>query len=81
MARIKGLPAEKAGLWTRAAYSYTKRKYGRVMESLKITAHSTPLLRGVAKMEQAQQAIIKDLDPVLVSLAEVKAATMIGCPF
>ena len=82
MARIKGVPPEKAGLWTRVAYWYTKRKFGRVMESLKITAHSPQLLRGIGKMEMAQAAILKNnSQAALVGLAEIKVATMVGCPF
>jgi hypothetical protein len=68
-------------LWTRIAYWYTKRSFGRLMETVKITAHSTPLLRGVGKMEMAQKALLKSVDPVLVTLAEVKVAMMVGCPF
>jgi hypothetical protein len=81
MARIQGVPAEKAGLWTRIAYWYTKRSFGRLMEAVKITAHNPQLLRGVGKMEMAQKALLKSVDPVLVTLAELKVAMMVGCPF
>lgn len=81
MARIEGVPPERAGLWTRIAYWYIKRSYGRLMEIVKITAHNTRLLRGVGQMETAQKALLKSVDPVLVTLAELKVAMMVGCPF
>jgi len=80
MARIKGVEARDASLFTRIAYWFTKRKMGRVPETLKITALSSRLLRGVGEMEMAQAAL-KSVDPVLVALAEMKVATMVGCPF
>ena len=80
MARIEGVEPKNASLFTRLAYWYTKRNFGHVMEGVKITAHSPKLLRGVGRMEMAQ-AKLKSVDPVLVALAEVKVATMIGCPF
>ena len=80
MARIDGVQPKDAGLVARFAYWFTKRNFGRVMETVKITAHSPRLLRGVGQMEMAQQKL-KSVDPVVVALAEIKVATMIGCPF
>ena len=80
MARIEGVQPKDAGLFVRLAYWFTKRRFHRVMEPVKITAHSPKLLRGVAQMEMAQ-AKLKSVDPTLVALAEIKAATMVGCPF
>jgi hypothetical protein len=81
LARIEGVPPNKAGLFARIAYWYTKRSFGRVMETVKITAHNTRLLRGVGQMEMAQKALLKSINPALVTLAEVKVAMMVGCPF
>ena len=81
MARIQGVPPNKAGLFARIAYWYTKKTLGRLIDAVTITAHSTPLLKGVAKMESAQKAILKSANPALVTLAEVKVAMMVGCPF
>jgi hypothetical protein len=50
------------------------------MEGVKIAAHSPTLLRSVARMEMAQ-AKLRAVDPALVALAEIKVATLIGCPF
>ena len=79
-ARIEGVPPKEAGLIARLAYWFTKRKFGHVMEAVKITAHSPRLLRAIGQMEMAQQKL-KSVDPVLVVLAEIKVATMVGCPF
>ena len=80
MARIEGVSEKDAGLVARIAYWFTKRSFGRVMETVKITAHSPRLLRGVGQMEMAQQKL-KSVDHALVALAEIKVATLIGCPF
>lgn len=80
MARIAGVEPKGAGLFTRFAYWFTKRSWGRVMDAVKVTAHSPRLLRGIGQMEMAQ-AKLKSVDPVLVALAEIKVATMVGCPF
>jgi hypothetical protein len=80
MARIKGVEPRDASLFTRVVYWFTKRKLRRVPETLKITALSSRLLRGVGEMEMAQAAL-KSVDPILVALAEIKVAAMVGCPF
>lgn len=80
MARIEGVPEKDAGLFARFAYWFTKRSFGRVMETVKITAHSPRLLRGTGQMEMAQHKL-RSVDRSLVALAEIKTATMIGCPF
>lgn len=80
MARIEGVQEKDAGVVARIAYWFTKRSFGRVLEAVKITAHSPRLLRAIGQMEMAQQKL-KSVDPVLVALAEIKVAKMIGCPF
>ena len=70
----------RAGLFARFVFRYSKRKYGRVLDSLPITAHSSALFRGAVDMEKAQQRL-HAVDPKLVALAEIKAATIIGCPY
>ena len=81
MARLKGVPANKANFFTRIAYWYTKKSLGKLIDAVTITAHSTPVLKGMAKMESAQKALMKSSNPALITLAEVKVATMVGCPF
>ncbi len=80
MARISGLEAHEAGWLTRLAYWFTKRKLGRVIMPVKIHAHHPGLLRGLARMEMAQEAA-KTVDPALKTLLGVRVAMRIGCPF
>lgn len=80
MARIRGVEANEAGLLTRFLYWMTKRKVGRVILPFKIAAHQPRLLFAVSGMEMGQQAL-KSFDAKLKVLAEIKAATLIGCPF
>ena len=80
MARIPGVEANQAGLVTRFLYWMTRRKVGRVIMPLKITAHQPRLLVAVGGMEMGQQAL-RTFDAKLKALAEIKAATLVGCPF
>ena len=80
MARIEGIADEQANLLTRGLYHAVRGKLGRVPEPLRITAHQGRLLVAVGDMEMAQEAM-HSVDPVVKSLAEIKAATLIGCPF
>lgn len=80
MARIPGAEPAKAGLIGRMIYWAVKRKIGRVVEPIRITAHHPALLRALAHMEQAQAGADTVPGP-LKALASLKVATMIGCPF
>jgi len=80
MARIEGIDGPRANLFTRLLYSQVRRKFGRVPEPLRITAHHPRLLAGLGGMEMAQEAM-RDVDPVLKALAGIKTAMLIGCPF
>ena len=80
MARIAGVEPERAGWFVRFVYWMVRRKVGRVVVPVKITAHHTRLLRSLGEMEAGQLAA-RSVDAGLKSLASVKAATLIGCPF
>jgi hypothetical protein len=80
MARIRGLEASETNPLTRFLYWMTKRKLGRVIEAVKITAHQPRLVLASGQMEMGQQAV-HSVDVKLKALAEIKAALMIGCPF
>lgn len=80
MARIQGVPARRAGLMGRFAYWFSKRLFGKVAEPLTVTAHHRWILRGTSAYEFALgRARLVNLR--LKALAEIKAATLIGCPF
>jgi hypothetical protein len=80
MARIPGVEANQAGFFTRFLYRMTRRKVGRVILPFKITAHQPRLLVAMGGMEMGQQAL-RSVAPKLKVLAEIKAATLVGCPF
>jgi len=80
MARIKPVEAHEAGWFVRLVYALTKRKLGRVVLPVKVTAHHPRLLRAMGEMEQGQMAA-RSVDAALKSLASLKAAMLIGCPF
>ena len=64
----------------------TRRKIGklsgrqRLIEPVKITAHHPRLLRAYGQMEMGQEAA-HAVPAHLKALADIKAATLIGCPF
>ena len=80
MARIPGVEAQQAGIFTRFLYWMTRRKVGRVILPFKVTAHQPRLLVAVGQMEMGQQAL-RTVDAKLKALAGIKAATLVGCPF
>ena len=80
MARIPGVETRDAGLFVRFVYWMVKRKIGRVIQPIKITAHHPRLLRAVGQMEMGQEAA-KTVDAALKALLSVKTAMLVGCPF
>ena len=54
--RIEGVPQNKAGIFVRLVYWMTKRKFGRVLMPVQVTAHLTRLLRATGEMEMGQAA-------------------------
>ncbi|MGA2136060.1 MAG: hypothetical protein ABSH50_27540 [Bryobacteraceae bacterium] len=80
MARIEGIADQQASLFTRAVYGATRRKLGRVPESVRITAYQPRLLAALGGMELAQEGM-RSVDPSLEALVDLKTATLIGCPF
>lgn len=80
MARIAGLEPGRAGLFTRFVYWMTRRKTGRLVLPVKVTAHHTRLLRAMGEMEMGQAAA-HAVPAELKALAGIYAALLIGCPF
>jgi AhpD family alkylhydroperoxidase len=88
MARIDGISAHAAGLYTRIAYFFTRRSIAQItgrepddiIEPLKMYAHIPDLLRGYAGLEQAT-AKLHQLDKRTRYLAELKAATLTNCEY
>jgi hypothetical protein len=61
-------------------YWLTKRKLGRVVMPVQIVAHHSRLLWGYVQMEQSL-ASSRLVDPGLKDLAQLRVATLVGCPF
>jgi hypothetical protein len=84
MARILGAPVGQGGPFRRLVvwiiYSLTRRKLGRVVLPVQVTAHHPTILWGYGQMEQSQ-AGSKLVDARLKVLAELRVATLVGCPF
>jgi hypothetical protein len=80
MARIEGVPAQKASLATRIVYWLCRRRFGKVVEPLAIVSHHRWLARGYGAFEFAREKS-RLVGARLKLLAELKAATLIGCPF
>ncbi len=86
MARIKGVEGHEAGLFTRLVYWLVRRSVGaltgqsRLVEPVKITAHHPRLLRAYGEMERGQAAA-KTVPANLKTLASIKTAMLVGCPF
>ncbi len=84
MARIPGAPRNQGGLLRRLfvgiVYSLTQRRLGRVIMPVQVTAHHPKIFWGYILMEQSQ-ASSKLIDPKLKGLAELRVATLVGCPF
>jgi 4-carboxymuconolactone decarboxylase len=83
---MKGVEPNEAGWFTRLIYWIVKREVNkitgqpRLLEPVKITAHHPRLLRAMGQMEGGQAAA-HSVPEKLKSLACIKVATQIGCPF
>ena len=84
MARILGARSNQGGpirrLFVGLVYTLTRRRLGRVIMPVQVTAHHPRILRGYVQMEQSQAAS-KLVDPRIKGLAELRVATLVGCPF
>jgi len=84
MARIPGAPSQQGGLlrrlFVRLVYSLTERRLGHVVMPVQVTAHHSKILWGYGQMEQSQGAS-RLVDAKLKGLAELRVATLVGCPF
>ena len=79
-ARIAGIPEGRAGVFLRLAYRFAKRMVGKVPEPLAVAAQHPWIFRGYSAYE-FMLGRAKLVDQRLKILAEIKAATLIGCPF
>lgn len=84
MARIPGALRNQGGLIRRLlvgiVYFLTRRRLGHVIMPIQVTAHHAKILWGYGQMEQSQ-ASSQLVDHKLKGLAELRVATLVGCPF
>ena len=83
MARINGAPSSQGGplrLFVALVYSLTRRRLGHVIMPVQVTAHHSRIFWGYLQMEQSQMNA-KLVDLKLKALAELRVATLVGCPF
>jgi hypothetical protein len=84
MARISGAPVNQGGpirrLFVRIVYSLTRRRVGHVIMPVQVNAHHPKILWGYGQMEQSQLGS-RLVDHKLKALAELRVATLVGCPF
>jgi hypothetical protein len=84
MARINGAPCSQGGpfrrLFVNVVYFLTRRRLGRVIMPVQVTAHQSKILWGYLLMEKSQMGS-KLVDSKLKGLAELRVATLVGCPF
>jgi alkylhydroperoxidase/carboxymuconolactone decarboxylase family protein YurZ len=80
MARIEGVPKNKAGIIARISYWWTNRLLGKIPEPMKIAAHHTKLFTANLIFESVLMKS-RTLQERLKALAALKVATLIGCPF
>jgi hypothetical protein len=84
MARITGAPSKQGGpfrrLFVGLVYWLTRRRLGRVVMPVQVTAHHGKIFWGYLQMEQSQMSS-KLVDAKLKGLAQLRVATLVGCPF
>ena len=78
MARLQ--PPAHPGLLVRGAYRMARRRFGQVPDPAAVMAHSPGILFGVGAFESAVQRW-DALDRTCKSLAVLRAAQVIGCPW
>ena len=80
MARLPGVTEDAAPEEVRAVYRAVKEKYGKLVSPVTVAAHHPEVFRAYTGFEAAL-ARAGRVEPRLKTLALLKAAALIGCPF
>jgi hypothetical protein len=80
MSRINGIKDREAGWFARLVYRFARQRLGRVPVPLRVMAHHSWVLAGSGGFEMALERSHAVEERVKV-LAEIRAATLVGCPF
>jgi hypothetical protein len=68
------------GLFTRLVYRMTRKKLGHVAGPVQIIAHHPRIMWGYGQMEQSFSGAAA-VPAEFKHLAEMRVATLVGCPF
>ncbi len=79
MSRITGV-SRGGSILARVAFFFSRRKVGRVIQPVRVHALHSRLLLGYGHMEMAQEKADK-VPGMVKSLAQVRVAMRVGCPF
>jgi len=77
-ARIEGVSDKTRNPLVRAAYRESRRRYGEVMDPLRVFAHHPKVMAGYAAFETASERSHR-VDERLKHLAQIRAAMICGC--
>jgi alkylhydroperoxidase family enzyme len=80
MPRLRELRETRPGWLARIVYAVTRRKLGKVPESVKVLHRNPAILTAVGAYETALERA-SAAPARLKSLAELRVALMVGCPF
>lgn len=78
MSRMAGVPEGQGGPVARMAFRTTKKRYGRVMDPVAITAHNPRVLAAYGMWEMGIEKA-NSVDQRLKDLAVMKASSVINC--
>ena len=79
MSRIKGI-TKGGSLLARLTRLGSKRMLGKVVTPVTVMSHSNAVLWGAGQMDLAQNSF-KAIPTEIRHLAEMRVATLVGCPF
>ena len=79
MSRISGLDRGRS-IFARLVFFISRRKLGRVIRPIRVHALHPRIFSGYGRMELAQQRANK-VPAHIKSLAQIRVATRVGCPF
>jgi 4-carboxymuconolactone decarboxylase len=77
-ARIAGVPESTTNPLVRLAYSVSRRRYGEVVDPMRVFAHHPTVLAGYSALELASERSHR-VQTRLKHLAEIRAAMISGC--
>ncbi|HEY3101600.1 MAG TPA: hypothetical protein VGL14_21940 [Methylomirabilota bacterium] len=80
MSRIAPVPPQLAPPDVRAAYESAIKKFGKLPVPIAVTAHHPEVFAAYMGFERAFGRASK-VDAKLTTLAAVKVASLVGCPF